>query len=238
MLRITAGLVQITRAANIFLLQTASDELTVVDSGVPGAVPLILSSAQSLGFAPSAIRHILVTHADMDHAGSLAALVAATGATVYAGAETARYLATAEAPPHNRGLISMLIGRLQKVIQKPVQVSRIVHDGETLPIGGGISAYAAPGHTPDNYCFLWRKESVLFAADLFNTANGSLSLTPSAITWDNQRARESAASMLALHPRIICVGHGNSINLVQSPRQADSLLRALNTGSKLVAAGS
>lgn len=60
MLRTTAGVVQITRAANSFLLQTASDTLTVINSGLPGAASVILSSAQSAGFVPSAIRRDLV----------------------------------------------------------------------------------------------------------------------------------------------------------------------------------
>ena len=64
-----------------FLIDT--DELTLVDTGMPGSAEKITNAVRELGRNPSEIRHILVTHCHPDHAGSLAMLKSLTGALAY-----------------------------------------------------------------------------------------------------------------------------------------------------------
>ena len=61
------------------------ESVTIVDTGVPGSAEEILAAVESLGRARSDVGAIVLTHADGDHVGSLAALVEATGADVWAG---------------------------------------------------------------------------------------------------------------------------------------------------------
>src|SRR5262249_7157387 len=63
---------------NAFILD-ADHGLAVIDTGSAGK---ILEAARELGREPSDLRHILVTHCHMDHAGGLAELKRQTGATV------------------------------------------------------------------------------------------------------------------------------------------------------------
>ena len=69
----TKNLVRLTRfgMVNCFLARE-DDGFTLIDTGVAGSAPGIREAAQSLG-AP--IRRILLTHAHIDHVGSLDALV-------------------------------------------------------------------------------------------------------------------------------------------------------------------
>ena len=166
MKQLTAGLYQVTRGANIFLLETAPDELTLVDTGIPGAKTLVLSAIQQLGKSPENLKHILVTHADIDHVGSLAGLAVATGATVVASEESKAYIEAAKSPPHVPAPLSWIGGTIQRLVQKPIAVNKTVKNGELLPITtGGIEALSLPGHTPDNYGYFWRERKILFAAD-------------------------------------------------------------------------
>ena len=66
--------------------------VTIVDTGVPGSESAILAAVQELGRSRSEIADIVITHADGDHVGSLAALVEETQATVWAGAHEANVI--------------------------------------------------------------------------------------------------------------------------------------------------
>jgi glyoxylase-like metal-dependent hydrolase (beta-lactamase superfamily II) len=221
------GLYQLTRGANVFILETAPDELTIVDTGIPGTTGKILDAVRDLDKTPQHIRHILITHADFDHVGSLHGLVEASGATVYAGSKTAAHLADVTSPDHLPRVFRWISAPLQKLFQNAVQVDEEVKDGQQLPIGGGIHVLAIPGHTPDNMGYYWDKFDVLFAADLLNTQGGSFGLTPAPITWDTDKARESARKALDTRPALVCVGHGDAVHLNKNPSAADALRRQL-----------
>ncbi len=228
MIQITPELYQITRGANAFILKSGTDELTVVDTGMPGTTGKIIQAVESLGHKPDAIKHILVTHADFDHAGSLAGLSQATGATVYAGEQSKTHIENASAPPHLPAVMAPLAGFFQKLTQKPTRVDQQLHDRQVLDIAGGIEAIAIPGHTPDNYGFYWREPQILFAADLLNRMGGTLSLTPSAITWNMEIARKSARHVLDLDLRYICVGHGDYLDVTKQPNAVEKLRAELH----------
>lgn len=226
MQQLIPGLYQLTRGANLFLLESDVEELTLVDAGIPGATGMVLSAIQSIGKQPQHLKHILITHADIDHAGSIAGLVEATGATVYASSESTPYIEAAQSPPHGVIPMSALTSLMQSVMQTKAHVDKQIADGELLPIGGGIIALATPGHTPDHHSYYWQRNSVLFAGDLF-FAIGSLSLTFAPISWSMDAARNSARKVLELAPSIICVGHGQAVNLTQTPTAIDALRRQL-----------
>ncbi len=225
--RITDGLYQIGGGVNVFLIDDAEGGVTVIDAGFPRGSDGILAAVATTGRTAQDVKHILITHADMDHVGGLAGLVQATGAAVIAGAETKGYLEARTAPPHlppPMGLIARVMSRL---VQRKVPVGQVVADGETLPIVGGIRAIATPGHTPDNFSFYWERAKVLFAADLLNTQGGALSLTPARITWDMAVARRSAAAVLALEPAYICVGHGDFVDVEKRAAEVAALRQSL-----------
>ncbi len=62
-----AGGVYLIRAgrSNIYLL--VGEDLTLVDTGMPGEEEKVISSIKSVGRTIEELNHILVTHAHMDH---------------------------------------------------------------------------------------------------------------------------------------------------------------------------
>jgi glyoxylase-like metal-dependent hydrolase (beta-lactamase superfamily II) len=71
------------RAVNTFLIDLGDEDLVLVDAGTPGDAGRILDAVGELGRDPADVRHILVTHCHVDHAGGLAELKEATGAPAY-----------------------------------------------------------------------------------------------------------------------------------------------------------
>lgn len=57
---------------NAFIL--VGDNVTVIDTGIPGSAPKILDGLRELGKAPKDIGQILLTHLHADHTGSVKAL--------------------------------------------------------------------------------------------------------------------------------------------------------------------
>lgn len=221
--QIAPNLYQIQRVANIFLL-VSTDGILVIDTGIPGASKQILQAAEQLG---GKITHILITHADIDHAGSLGGLVKRTGAQTYAGESAAQYIQQRTSPPHVPAFMAFFGGIIQKLFQQAAPITHLLKDGEVLPLAGGMRVVAAPGHSPDNFNFFWEKERVLFAPDLLNTMNGALALSPKMITYDMDMTRKSARKVLALSPRLICVGHGAAVDVEKSPEQLEGLMKQL-----------
>jgi len=209
---IAPGIYWINAFGGNFYLCEEPDGLTLIDAGMPKRQQLLFQLVDDLGYAPQDVQQILITHADLDHAGSLAEIQAETGASVYAGVETAVYLTTGATPKHLPRIMDFAVRRIMGGI-RPISsaIIKSFSDGDVLPILGGLQMLATPGHTMDHYSFFCPTTGVLFAGDALQTRNGRLQLTPPFITADLAAAAKSAIRLLELSPAIIACGHGKPL---------------------------
>lgn len=63
---------------NSFVLDSGEGGLVLVDTGTPADAGGILDAIDELGREPADVRHILVTHCHVDHAGGRAEIKRAT----------------------------------------------------------------------------------------------------------------------------------------------------------------
>jgi beta-lactamase superfamily II metal-dependent hydrolase len=70
---------------NAYLLET-SDGVLLVDAGWPNKTEAIFKAVRESGHNPEDIRHLVLTHGHIDHAGSAAEVRRRTGARTYAHA--------------------------------------------------------------------------------------------------------------------------------------------------------
>lgn len=199
------------RASNFYLC-IDPDSLTLIDAGMPNEQHLLFNLLDELGYKPQRLQRILITHADIDHAGSLAAIQSKTEAAVYASAEAHQYLTTGKSPDHMPRIIQWIANTFVKY--KPVSASciEIIRDGDELPVLGGLTALATPGHTMDHFSFYTPKEGILFAGDALNTRDKTLKRSSQRITADEKAADQSAIRLLQLTPATIACGHGNPLS--------------------------
>lgn len=133
------------------ILVTGPEGHVLLDGALPQSAAQIQANIEALGFRIRDVKLIVNSHEHFDHAGGIAALQRASGATVAASAVGAQALRQgtvggddplfdANAPTH---------------IPKVAEV-REVADGETLRIGPiAITAHATPGHTPGATTWSW-----------------------------------------------------------------------------------
>jgi glyoxylase-like metal-dependent hydrolase (beta-lactamase superfamily II) len=204
-------LIQLTRftAFNCFLVREA-DGFTLVDTGFQGSAQAILQAARQHG-AP--IRRIVLTHAHVDHVGSLDALHSLLpDAEVAISARDARFLT---------GDLSLDADEPQTPLRGgyPVcatQPTRLLAPGDRI---GALEVIASPGHTPGHIAFFDHRDRTLIAGDAFSTkagisTGGTLRLLfpfPALATWHRPTSVQSAEALRRLQPARLAVGHGPTL---------------------------
>jgi len=197
--------------ANPYLLIDA-DGLTLIDAGLPGSSKKILRYMADLGYKPADLKRILITHADFDHVGGLAALKSASGARVYAHAIEAEAMAAGRPSrplkPRNAFLkaVFALTGRMFRT--RPFPVDERLTDGQVLPILGGLRVVETPGHTPGHISFYSPSAGILFVGDSLVSETTGLRGSRGANNWDLEKANQAVRRQAALGARIVCPGHG------------------------------
>jgi glyoxylase-like metal-dependent hydrolase (beta-lactamase superfamily II) len=189
------------------------DGLTIIDAGLPRSEKKILSYIASLGRSAQDVKRIIITHADLDHFGGLAALQKASGARTYASQVEADAIAkgqsSREINPTGFSVRRILFTLLSPFIKAtPFQVAEIIAEGQTLPVLGGLQVLETPGHTPGHISLFAPSAGVLFCGDSMVSDEKGLQGSRPGITWDETKARASERRQAGLGAQIVCSGHG------------------------------
>jgi glyoxylase-like metal-dependent hydrolase (beta-lactamase superfamily II) len=190
-----------------------TDGLTVIDTGLPRSQKKILAYVAGLGKQAQDVKRIIITHADFDHIGGLAALQRASGARTYASKIEADAIAKGKSSREIkatgfslRRVFFALVRPFMKLT--PFQVDETLAEGQTLPVLGGLRVIETPGHTPGHVSLFAPSVGVLFCGDSMVSDDHGLRGSRPGITWDETRARESERKQAALGAHIVCSGHG------------------------------
>ena len=220
---VVPGLYQFTLGqVNMHLLDDG-DELVLIDTGYPGGGEAIVAAIRALGRAPADLRHIVVTHCHVDHAGSLAELQRLKGAATYmhpidaALVRQGRSLRPLDPGPGLlNGLVYRLIIRKASATIEPAAVDHEISDNEVLPIAGGLRVIHVPGHCAGQIALHWPRDGgVLFAAD---TCANLLGLAMSPAYEDLAEGRRSLARLASEKFEVAVFGHGKPLRTQASSR--------------------
>jgi len=198
--------------ANSYLI-LEPEGLTIIDTGMPFSEKQTLKHIASLGRSAEEIKRILITHADLDHYGCLAALKDASGARTYASQPEAEAMVRGgSSRPVNRdigrfqGFVIRLMGKYLK--PTPIQVDEILTDGQVFPVLGGLQVVETPGHSPGHLSFYSPSLRVLFCGDSMKANDKGLRASRSRNNWNQALADASVQKLSTLGAQIVCSGHG------------------------------
>ena len=134
------------------VLVTGPQGHVLLDGALPQSAPLIQKNIEALGFRMKDVKLILNSHAHFDHAGGIAALQQASGATVAHSPSGAQVLR--EGRP---GTDDPQYDPNERFSMPKVAQVKEVADGETLAIGPlRLTAHFTPGHTPGGITWSWQ----------------------------------------------------------------------------------
>jgi glyoxylase-like metal-dependent hydrolase (beta-lactamase superfamily II) len=193
---------------NCFLVREGN-ELTLVDTNLPGSRRGILKAARSLR---ARINRIVLTHAHFDHAGSLDALAKKLpGVEICIGEREGRLLSgNYSLDPGEKGKPLLGFKRARTAAH------RLLKDGERV---GSLRVVTCPGHTPGHIAFVDTRDNSLIAGDSFMTQKGVIAAgvyefffpMPAWFSWNCALSAISAARLSALKPSRLAVGHGKTV---------------------------
>ncbi|GGG07649.1 MBL fold hydrolase [Paenibacillus albidus] len=202
------------------LLQDENDVI-LIDCGYPNFIPLLEEAANRHNIPLTSITKLIVTHHDMDHIGSLAALKRTyphidiiayeLEAPYIEGAKKSLRLEQAEAsfntlPDEAKPGAEHFIRFLQSI--EPVGVDQTVSGGEWLPWCGGIRVIHTPGHMPGHISLYQPATQTLIAADALIIEEGELAIANPQYTLDLDEAIRSVERLLDYDIEQVICYHG------------------------------
>ena len=185
-------------------------ELTLFDAGMRNrnGGKVVFEAIEQIGRKITDLSRILITHADIDHYGNLADIAEKSGATVYAGEETAQFMNSGQYPDHLSKFQMWLLNNFVRSTPYPEGKVQRLKDGDVLPMLGGTQVLATPGHTPEHFSFFNPQTGVCIVGDTLHSRQGKLGLNPKGITADMIAVKQSAIRLLELSPTVFACGHG------------------------------
>ncbi len=199
---------QLTRLSmvNCYLVRQ-EDGLVLIDTGLAGSARGIMKASRTLDYP---ITCVTLTHAHLDHAGSLDEIVEQLpGVRIALPERTAAFL---------QGNRSLQPGEPQDKLRGSFVVCKsrpteLLKPGELL---GTLRVVAAPGHTPDQVAFYNEQDGTLIAGDAFQTLGGFAVAgvvrwrfpLPALGTWHLPTSLATARKLKDTNPSRLAIGHG------------------------------
>ncbi len=184
------------------VLVTSPQGHILLDGALPQSAPLIIDNIKALGFRIEDVKYILNSHAHWDHAGGIAALQRASGATVMASAAAAPVLQSGtngKDDPQYQANPVVHVAKVSKV--------SLVGEGDTVKVGPLVlTAHMTPGHTPGGTTWTWtscedaRCLNVVYADSLNPYASGDFTYTGKGGTPDISASFEASIAKVATLP--------------------------------------
>ena len=195
-----------------FLIATPNGHI-VVDGGFVETAPQILANIRTLGFRPEDVKVLLNSHAHLDHAGGLAALKKATGASL-------QIMEGDDVQIENGGRGDFAFG--DRLTFPPVKVDKVLHDGDVVALGGTkLVARRTAGHTKG--CTTWTTNAeghpVVFVCS--TTAPGYQLRGNAAYPNIVEDFRETFRTLATLPCDIFLAAHGSFFHLAQKMKTKD-----------------
>lgn len=201
------------RISNAYIRRAETGELILIDSGTPGNAKRIAGFLHERGIDVRSLSLVLLTHADIDHSGSVWELKEkfAPAAKVAIHAEDAPRVAGEKKLKEAKGAAGLMIGMMASIMKfHPFRPDIILNENDTI---GDLRTVYTPGHTQGSVCFYSEKEKALFSGDtLVTDSKGSVNFAGKSISYDLELTRKSvAAKILALDFQVLLPGHGAPI---------------------------
>lgn len=205
-------------------LVTDDSGVLLIDAGYPGSRDEVLTSLNRLGFGPSDLRGILLTHAHIDHLGTAIWFAATHGTPVYCHAREVGHtkreyleqvspaaLLTQAWRPHWL-MWSVEAVRMGGLVRKGIPSARALTDQIAVTLPGRPVALPTPGHTGGHCSYI--VDGVLIVGDALITGHPLArergpQLLPSVFNHNDADCIRSLSTIAEADTDALIPGHGD-----------------------------
>ncbi|SDM51117.1 Glyoxylase, beta-lactamase superfamily II [Fictibacillus solisalsi] len=202
-----------------------NNELTLVDTGYPGFLPLIESGIMKNGYEMMDLKKIIITHYDDDHIGSLLdfkekfpwiRIIASEKESRYiSGEQKAERLIQAEdmlehMREEEKEFGKWFIQQLKNV--KHVSIDEKVNDGEMI-LNNTCMVVATPGHTSGHISLYFPRLKSVVTGDAAVNENNELAIANPHYCLDVEKAEQSLAKIKNLKAETYFCYHGGKLKI-------------------------
>jgi glyoxylase-like metal-dependent hydrolase (beta-lactamase superfamily II) len=184
------------------------DQMTVIDTGIPGSGKKILAYIRNeLHREPAEIGTLIITHFHMDHIGGVVVLrSAAPGMKIAIGEADAGYVDGTLPLPTYPGFRGFLLWIADHVMKYPAfRPDHLLRDGDLV---AGLRCIHIPGHTPGSIGILDETTGSFFCGDILRYDGTALSEGPALFIMDLPASRLSIRKIATLGFDLLLPGHG------------------------------
>jgi len=200
-------------------LRIAGDECAFVEAHTPHAVPKLLAALDAHGRKREDVRYVIVTHAHLDHASGVGALLPhLPNATVVANTRTAKHLidpsklSDGAKAVYGAARFAELYG---EIVPVPAARVKALKDGESVELGDAkLTAWDTFGHAFHHSIIDDPAIETVFTGDTFGLVypalqtHGRFAIPSTSPTgFDAGEARKSIDKVLSLAERFVCPTH-------------------------------
>lgn len=197
-----------------YLIDTG-DGLILIDTAIPESLYMLVDSIYKLGYKPTDIKKILISHAHFDHCGGAKAMKELTGADLYMSKEDTAFMN--ECPGETMVLDTQSHPQM-------FEVDKFYSDDEPVTLGNiSIQTMLTPGHTIGCTSFFWKVKNpatgevysvAMHGGVGANTMNDQYYATSKYLTPElRQRFLDDAEKLKAIHVDIALPSHPNQITI-------------------------
>ncbi|MDF2822543.1 MAG: beta-lactamase protein [Clostridiales bacterium] len=197
------------------------ENMVLIDCGYTGFLPAVEQAMEENNLSCGDLTHVLITHHDHDHVGSLSELkqkypqiqvIASKKETPYiSGQFKSLRLEQAEAMqpnlPEEQKEFGLAFCNILKNVQSiPVDIE--VQNGDFFNWCGGCTIIETPGHTPGHISVYVQQKEIMVAGDAAVLENGELVIANPLFTLDINEAEASLQKIMTYGAKEIICYHG------------------------------
>lgn len=197
------------------------ENIILVDTGFPNQIQLFIDQFKLSEIPFDRINKVILTHQDIDHVGSLPAILGTSAKPIETLAHIVEkaYLEGDSCPVKLAALeakLNFLPNQMQTLFyslkafyeNNRLKIDRPLTDGEFLPYCGGITVIFTPGHTPGHICLYHNTSKTLIAGDALGLEEGILTSSPASINFNQDMYISSLNKLAAYDIEAVVCYHG------------------------------
>jgi len=201
------------------------DELTLVDTGYPGFLPLIEKEIIENGYEMKNLMNIIITHYDDDHIGSLhdfkkkypwiTIMASATESRFISGEMKSERLIQAEEMLENMQNDEKEFGHwfLQQLKNlRPLSIDKKLHDGDMI-LNNKCRILETPGHTSGHISLYFPSLKCVITGDAAVNENHKLAIANPHFCLNIEKAEQSLRKIKNLKAETYYCYHGGKLTV-------------------------